>query len=338
MDLTSFTGAASGAIRAIGGAAQGWSSASKALGGIGDLTSAEGLGSAIRMGLDNLPAAGETIGDIVDAVSEFTDPTYETDWRVRLSMAKWTAFKSSPVLAPLKEAGGLIFPYTPSINIHGGATYQPVSTIHSNYPLQAYQSSNPGTIKIEAPMFVEDPTQGLYWIAMVHYLRSLTKMFSGSDPKAGNPPPIVFLNGYGNYVFKNVPVVVTSMDVRLDAKCDYIGVDVVGSAAGGVQSAAESISGLSDSLGGLGSQLGFGQFVGQATSIVSGIAGGVGSVAGALGSFGIGGTIDGGVTHVPTKSTFSVTLQPMYSRDSVRKFSLDRFVTGGYLNNSFGYI
>jgi hypothetical protein len=337
MDLTSFAGAAGGAVRAIGGAAQGWSSASKALGGIGDITSAEGLGSAIRMGLDNLPAAGETIGDIVGAISEFTDPTYENDWRVRLSMAKWTAFKSSPVLAPLKEAGGLIFPYTPTINIKNSATYESISTIHSNYPMRAYKNSDPGSIRIEAPMFVEDTSQGLYWIAMVHYLKSLTKMFSGSDPKAGNPPPIIFLNGYGNYVFKNVPVVVTNMEVRLDAKCDYIGVDVVGSAAGGVQSAADGISGLSDTLGGLGSQLGLGQFVGQATNIISGIAGGVGSVAGALGSFGIGGSISGGVTHVPTKSTFSVTLQPMYSRDSVRKFSLDRFVTGGYLNSSFGY-
>jgi hypothetical protein len=335
-NLTSVTSA----VGAIGGGVQGFRNVSRALGGLGDLTSAEGLGSAIRMGLDNLPAAGETIGDIIGAVSEFTDPTYENDWRVRLSMAKWTSFKSSPVLTPLKEAGGLIFPYTPTINIHGGATYNAMATTHSNYPLNAYKNSDPGAIKIEAPMFVEDPSQGLYWIAMVHYLRSLTKMFSGADSKAGNPPPIIFLNGYGNYVFKNVPVVVTSMDVRLDSKSDYIGVNVVGSAAGGVQSAADQIGGLSDSLGGLGSQIGggFGSFIGQATSIVSGIAGGVGSVAGTLGSLGVGGSISGGVTHVPTKSTFSVTLMPMYSRDSVRKFSLDRFVTGGYLNSSFGYI
>jgi hypothetical protein len=335
-NLTSVTRA----VGAIGGGIQSFRNVSRAIGGLGDITSAAGLGSAIRMGLDNLPAAGETIGDIVGAISEFTDPTYENDWRVRLSMAKWTSFRSSPVLAPLKEAGGLIFPYTPTINIHGGAAYTPISTTHTNYKMQAYQNSDPGTIKITAPMMVEDPSQGLYWIAMVHYLRSLTKMFSGSDSKAGNPPPIIFLNGYGNYVFKNVPVVVTSMDVSLDAKCDYISVNVVGSAAGGIQSTADQLGGLSDSLGGLGSLVGggFGSFIGQATNIVSSVAGGVGTVAGTLGAFGIGGTISGGVTHVPTKSSFSVTLQPMYSRDNVRKFSLDRFVTGGYLNSSFGYI
>jgi len=61
-------------------------------------------------------------------------------------------------------------------------------------------------------------------------------------------------------------------------------------------------------------------------------------VAGLLGTFGIGGTTSGGVSHVPTKSEFVIKLQPIYSRNSVRNFSLDRFVGGGYLNNSFGWV
>jgi hypothetical protein len=78
--------------------------------------------------------------------------------------------------------------------------------------------------------------------------------------------------------------------------------------------------------------------IGGVTDAVSSIAGGVGQVAGLLGTFGIGGTTSGGVAHVPTKSNFTVTMKAIYSRNSVRKFSLDRFVTGGYLNNAFGYI
>jgi len=285
----------------------------------------------------NLPASGEAIGDILGAISAFTEDTHANDWRVRLSLANWISFKSSPVLKPLKDAGGLIFPYTPRINIHSGATYSPVSPIHSNYTFQAFKNSDPGAITITAPMYVSDPTEGLYWIAMVHYLRSLTKMFVGNDPKAGNPPPVIMLNGYGNYVFKNVPVVVTTMDITLDDKSDYIGVPVVGSAAGGVQGTADAVGGLLDSLGGaFGSALG--GSVGSATSILSSLAGGVGNVAGLLGTFGIGGTMSGGISHVPTKSTFTVKLQPIYSRNSARKFSLDRFVTGGYLNNTFGYV
>ena len=66
--------------------------------------------------------------------------------------------------------------------------------------------------------------------------------------------------------------------------------------------------------------------------------GGVGQVAGLLGTFGVGGSTSGGVTHVPTKSTFVVTLVPVYSRTSSRKFSLDQFVTGGYMTGGTGYV
>ena len=294
------------------------------------------IGGAIRSAISGLPAAGEAVGDIMSAVSSFGGDANPNDWRVRLSLANWSSFKSSPVLQPLKDAGGLIFPYTPSITIASSASYSKIDTTHTNYSFQAFKSSDPGSISITAPMYVEDATQGLYWIAMVHYLRSLTKMFAGSDPKAGNPPPIVMLNGYGNYVFKNVPVIVTNFNTTLDEKSEYIGVNVVGSAAGAVEGVADSVGALGGSLGGA-----LGGIIPGASGIadtVSTIAGGIGQVAAIAGTFGIGGTTSGGVTHVPTKSSFSVTLQPVYSRKSARNFSLDRFVTGGYLNNSFGYI
>jgi hypothetical protein len=283
----------------------------------------------------NLPAAGEAVGDILSAVATFGGDANANDWRARLSLANWTSFKSSPVLKPLKDAGGLILPYTPKITIASSASYQPIDTVHTNYQFQAFKNSDPGHIQIEGPMYVEDATQGLYWIAMVHYLRSLTKMFAGNDSKAGNPPPVIFFNAYGNFVFKNVPVVVTKMSITMPNDCDYIGCNVVGSAAGEIQGVADSLGGLASVGAGL---LGGSQGIGGILNGVSAIAGGVGQVAGLLGSFGIGGTASGGVAHVPTKSTYSITLQPIYSRNSARNFSLDRFVTGGYLNNSFGYI
>jgi len=289
-----------------------------------------GVMSAIRS--IDLPAAGEAVGDVLSAVASFGGDANSNDWRVRMSLPTWPAFRNSPVLAPLKDAGGLIFPYTPQITMTSKASYTSIPITHSNYAFKAFQNSEPGEIQITAPMNVEDPTQGLYWVAAVHYLRSLTKMFTGSDPKAGNPPPIVFLNGYGNYVFKNVPVVVTSFTTTLDSTCDYIGVNVVGSMAGQINGVADSIGGLADSLGGAIPG------ISDITSTVSSIAGGIGQVASLAGSLGLGGTTSGGVTHVPTKSSFTISLQPMYSRNSVKNFSLDRFVQGGYLNNSFGYI
>lgn len=277
----------------------------------------------------DLPAAGEALGDLYSAISSFGGDANEDDWRVRLSLPKWPSFRTSPVLEPLKSAGGLVFPYTPQITVASSAKYSPISTTHTNYTFQAFTNSDPGTIQITAPMNVEDQTQGIYWVAAMHYLRSLTKMFAGLDPKAGNPPPVIFLNGYGNYVFKNVPVVVTQFQTTLDDKCDYIGVPVVGSAAGALEGAADAVGGLAGTVG---------STFGINTSVVSNIASGVSQAASLAGVFGIGGSTSGGITHVPTKSSFTITLQPIYSRNSARNFSLDRFVQGGYLNSSFGYI
>lgn len=296
------------------------------------LTSVDNIGTAIRS--INLPAAGEAIGDIASAVASFGGgDASASDWRVRLSLPTWASFRNSPVLKPLKDAGGLIFPYTPQITIKSSAKYASDTIVHANYPFNAYKNSDPGTIEIVAPMNVEDASQALYWIAAVHYLRSATKMFTGSDPKAGNPPPIVKLNGYGNYVFRDIPVVVTNFSCQLPQDCDYIACDVVGSAAGAVAGVADSISGLSDTLGSV-----LGGSIPGITNSISNVAGAVGSVAALAGTFGIGGSTPGGQAHVPTKSSFTLTLMPMYSRSSARKFSLDQFVTGGYLNSGFGYL
>ena len=104
--------------------------------------------------------------------------------------------------------------------------------------------------------------------------------------------------------------------------------------------AIRSIAGIADSVGGLADAIGdtLGGNIAGISSVISDVAVAVGSVAGLLGSFGIGGTTSGGQTRVPTKSNINITLVPIYSRAAARKFSLDRFVTGGYLNSSFGYV
>lgn len=311
--------------------------ATQAVNTIGRIASTASFAGGFASGMRslNLPAGGEAIGDLMSAAALFGGDANENDWRVRLSLPNWVSFRQSPVLKPLKDAGGLIFPFTPQITIKSGSKYSTESPTHSNYAFNAYKNSDPGAIEITAPMNVEDSNQALYWIAAVHYLRSISKMFSGNDPKAGNPPPIVYLNGYGNYVFKNIPVAIQSFSCQLPQDCDYIACDVVGSAAGAVEGIADSIGGLADTLGSIP---GVSSGLASGLGTLSSIAGGVGQVAGLMGTFGIGGTTSGGQAHVPTKSSFSITLLPMYSRASSRKFSLDRFVTGGYLNNPHGYI
>lgn len=269
-----------------------------------------------------LPRAGELIGDALSAVAVLED-SFIDDWRVRLSLPTWPSFRGSAVLQPLDDVGGMIFPYTPTISISSSASYQKMSPIHSNYAFQTYQHSEPGEITITAPMNVEDKDQGLYWIASLHYFRSVTKMFSGWDPKAGNPPPIVMLNGYGSYVFNNVPVVVKSFSTSLAADCDYIPVQTNTSIAG-------VVGNIAGGAGSIAGALGFGAAADIAEEIEK-----VATLANAVGA---GFSTNGNIAYVPTKSTFQITLATAYSRTSARKFSLDNFVAGGYLNNYFGYV
>lgn len=327
--ITSKIGAAQSTFGAISGGA----------GVVRNLSSALDLakGGDIMKGIRslNLPAAGELVGNVMAAVSLFSSDNNSDDWRVRLSLPSWPAFSSSPVLKPLKDAGGLIFPYTPTISIESSAKYTPVSPVHTNFAFQTYENSKPGAITITAPFFVEDASQALYWIAAVHYLRSVSKMFTGRDFIAGNPPPLVLLNGYGNYVFKNVPVVITKFTVSLKNDTDYIATGVEGSAAGAVTGLADSIGGLAGALGGLGGAIGsIANTVGSLAAGKNGIA----DVSSLLGGFGIGGTVSGGTTYVPVKSEMTVTVEPAYSRNSARNFSLQQFVQGGYMNGTPGYI
>ena len=76
----------------------------------------------------------------------------------------------------------------------------------------------------------------------------------------GNPPIILKFNAYGDYVFKDIPVIIKSYSVDLPNGVDYIST---------------------------------------------------------------------GSSHVPIKSNFSVSLQPIYSREKVKTFNLQSFISGG---------
>ena len=279
----------------------------------------------------NLPKAGDFMGKITTATASFGGADANNDWRVRLSVPGGTIFDGSAIFAPLRETNGLVFPYTPSINIGSSAKYEPIAALHNNYPFYAYSGSSADPITITAPFFVENSAEAQYWIATVHFLRSVTKMFTGDSTPAGNPPVICQLNGYGEYVFKNVPVVVTNFTVSLDASSDYISTPSPGSGMG----ALDKISAGAKQLAGVGRAV---PAVSEALSAASNILSAAGSVTSFLNSGGGSGAATKS-SHVPTKSQFTISLQPIYSRESVRTFNLNKFVNGDYMTSSgSGYI
>ena len=155
-----------------------------------------------------------------------------TDWRVRISLAPNSNYfsndTSNVLLSPLNGSGGafgtygVIFPYTPTIQLTHTASYSPQKLTHANYTQYFYENSEIGPISISGDFTVQSIDEGQYLLAVIYFFRSVTKMFFGNDAQAGNPPPLVYLNGYGQYYLPNVPCVVTSFSHTMPAEVDYL--------------------------------------------------------------------------------------------------------------------
>lgn len=228
--------------------------------------------------------------------ASFSESAENKDWRVSLGMP--FSFGKSPLLMPLKSTGyKMVFPYTPTVIISHSANYGQIAPIHNNYPFFAYQNSQVDSLVLTGQFYCQNSLEAQYWTACLHYLRSVTKMYYGTDESSGNPPPIVKLNGYGDYVFNNVPVVVTNFTVDMPAEVDYISTQLLG------PSGAVPV----------------GDFDNSPTAIPGDDTG-----------------------WAPAESQFTVTVQPIYSRDAVSKFSLQNFVNGdmvkGTIDNGGGFI
>lgn len=153
------------------------------------------------------------------------------DWRVRLSLApsaKYLYNIAAPtdILYPLKATDGVIFPYTPVIQTSYKASYDNLELQHSNYKMYFYKNSSVEEIQLTADFTAQDTTEANYLLAVMHFFKSVTKMFYGQDgnngPKAGTPPPVVYLNGYGTYQFNEHPCLVQSFSYTLPNDVDYI--------------------------------------------------------------------------------------------------------------------
>ena len=156
--------------------------------------------------------------------AKIVDASGDNDWRVSITMPPAVKDLGSSLLTPLVNSGDrMIFPFTPSVIFSHSASYSSMQPIHTNYPFYNYQNSSVDAITVSGDFFIETNEDAEYWVAAVTFLRTLTKMFYGDNgTNTGNPPPIVKFNGYGEYVFKNVPCVVTSFNVDLPQDVDYM--------------------------------------------------------------------------------------------------------------------
>lgn len=240
--------------------------AARMSGALNNITSAAASISALRS--INLPPGGNPIARVAAGAALFSGAINQATGAVGRIAGAFGALAGGgggggggggDWRARITGFGGdkLIFPYTPTISISGGASYEEVPITHQNYSFFAYQNSKAESINISAPWYNEDAMQGMEWVKAVNFLRKSVKMFPD-----GNPPFICKFDAYGDHVFNAIPVIVRSFTVDLPNGVDYIAA---------------------------------------------------------------------GSDHVPIKSNFNVSLQPIYSREEVKGFSLSSIHNGKWV-------
>ena len=108
------------------------------------------------------------------------------------------------------------------------------------------------------------------------------------------------LNGYGNHVFKNIPCIITTFTCELREGIDYISTSQMGM-GGAMNSGADTMN---------PNEM---KSMDQDSALPE--------------------------TWAPTQSLFTIQLQPVYSRDSVKKFNMKDFISGDLQNkDGVGFI
>lgn len=250
-----------------------------------------------------------------------------SDWRVRLRLAPNSNYLYNDpqpgILSALKLTDGVIFPYTPTIDTAYKANYDAYDLTHSNYRGYFYKGSYVDAVNVRAQFTAQDTKEADYLLAVIHFFRSVTKMFYGQDIQRGSPPPLVYLNGYGDYQFAEHPCVVSQFNYTLPPDVDYI----------------RAQSTLQNSTNQLNSRL-------RNTVANNPLAYSVnrllnsGLVSGALDfrptTPGSGNLATGTPTYVPTKMEISITLLPIQSRAQIsNNFSVKEFANGNLLKGGY---
>lgn len=285
-------------------------------------TAASATASRIAAGVANARAAKER------SVQQGQD-AHAGDWRVRLSLAQGATYLYNDpqpgILQPLKVTNGVIFPYTPKIDMSYKANYAPYELTHSNYKGYFYQNSAPGDVSITGHFTAQDTNQANYLLAVIHFFRSATKMFYGQDAQRGTPPPLVFLSGLGQYQFNNHPCVISEFTYNLPEDVDYIRAQV----SNNVNLNLTSVNNDKQSVA-----------TNNIFASISRLANAF-TTKGALpstpfGSNNVPNLASGTPTYVPTKMDITIRLLPVQTRKQVsQQFSLKNFANGNQLKGGF---
>lgn len=211
--------------------------------------------SANRLSLSGLIAGGLNSllsGTNINFLNSYGSIAPENDWRVRVSISPSLPILyndyNNVLLNPLTQTSGVVFPYTPNIQVQHTARYGSSQLTHSNYNSYFYEGSEVSAINITADFTVQNIAEGQYLLAVIYFFRAITKMFFGKDTYglAGTPPPMVFLDGYGSHYLPHVPCVATQFTHTMPQDVDYVEIPVYQNVSTGMQGIFQNIFGTGD--------------------------------------------------------------------------------------------
>ena len=92
--------------------------------------------------------------------------------------------------------------------------------ITTNTKMITYQGSYVDSVNVRASFTAQDTSEANYLLAVIHFFRSVTKMFYGQDAQRGAPPPLTYLSGLGDFQFNEHPCVISQFNYSLPADVD----------------------------------------------------------------------------------------------------------------------
>lgn len=157
----------------------------------------------------------------------------KTDWRARLRPKNGGAEQFYNAIAggdylmrPIKESGGLVWQYTPTLFLNGGAVYDQQEAQGSNYSINTYVQSKMPILPVSADFTANDDYEARYMLALMTFIKVATKSYYGdaavADKKYGTPPPVLIFEYLGEHGFNKVPVVVSNYSIQYPDDVDYV--------------------------------------------------------------------------------------------------------------------
>jgi len=278
-------------------------------------------------------AQAETLRQ-AQALQELRAKVTNEDWRFRIRLAPNASYlyraASAGILQPLQGTNGVVFPYTPQISTSYRANYDAYELVHTNYKGYFYKNSAVQEITVNGVFTANSAAEADYLLAVIHFFRSASKMFYGQDtnPVAGTPPPVLYMDGLGVYQFNEHPCLLSAFNYNLPSDVDYIRAGGARNYAGGAvnlsgirnQQGAASNSPLAATLSRLTSLKNtFDNFINPGARANNPVSQNITNYYG----------ISGQPTYVPTKIDISITLLPLISRQQqAQAFSLKNYATG----------